>query len=129
MLVTTHSSPIGARFDNPISNPLLQDIEIIIKTSLGDHPSFDMLASAFNMSGRTLRRQLAGAGTSYQKLVDGFRCDYAIECLQEGTMSTEDIADGLGFSDVANFRHAFKKWSGSAPTAYRIKEIPVRKAA
>jgi len=102
--------------------PLIKDIDIILKTSIGDHPSFDMLASAFNMSGRTLRRQLAGAGTSYQKLVDKFRCDYAIECLQEGSMTTEDIADALGFSDVANFRHAFKKWSGHAPTAFRKQQ-------
>ena len=80
-----------------------------------------MLASAFKMSGRTLRRQLAGAGTSYQKLVDRFRCEDAIMCLRDTDMSTEDIAERLGFSDVANFRHAFKKWVGESPAAYRAR--------
>jgi len=100
---------------------LVGEINEILKTSVGDHPSFDMLASAFKMSGRTLRRQLAGAGTSYQKLVDGFRCDHAISCLRDTNMSTEDIAERLGFSDVANFRHAFKKWVGESPAAYRAR--------
>jgi AraC-like DNA-binding protein len=100
---------------------LVGEINEILQTSIGDHPSFDMLASAFKMSGRTLRRQLAGAGTSYQKLVDNFRCDHAISCLRETNMSTEDIAERLGFSDVANFRHAFKKWVGESPAAYRAR--------
>jgi AraC-like DNA-binding protein len=119
MHVTPHTSLVVAHSLNTKNLYLLNDIDIILKTSLGDHPSFDMLASAFNMSGRTLRRQLANAGTSYQKLVDRFRCNYAIERLEENIMSTEDIADSLGFSDVANFRHAFKKWSGVSPTAFR----------
>ncbi len=122
MHISTHTSPHMKQLTDCKGAPLIQDIDIILKTSIGDHPSFDMLASAFNMSGRTLRRQLAGAGTSYQKLVDKFRCDYAIECLQEGSMSIEDIAEALGFSDVANFRHAFKKWSGLPPTAFRKQQ-------
>jgi AraC-like DNA-binding protein len=114
-----HTSPNLANHTNTKNSHLLNDIDVILKTSVGDHPSFDMLASAFNMSGRTLRRQLASAGTSYQKLVDRFRCEYAIKCLLEERMSTDEIAETLGFSDVANFRHAFKKWSGFSPAAYQ----------
>ncbi len=98
---------------------LLNDINHILTTSVGDHPDFDMMAGAFNLSGRTLRRKLADAGTSYQKLVDGFRSEYAVRCLQETKMTTDDIAETLGFSDAANFRHAFKKWVGISPAAYR----------
>lgn len=119
MQALTHTSPMSSPLTNTKNGHLLYDIDVILKTSVGDHPSFDMLASAFNMSGRTLRRQLATAGTSYQKLVDKFRCDYAIECLLKRSMSTDEIADSLGFSDVANFRHAFKKWSGLSPAAYQ----------
>ena len=82
-----------------------------------------MVASAFQMSGRTLRRQLAEAGTSYQKLVDEFRSQYAERCLKETNMSTDDIAESLGFSDVANFRHAFKRWVGVSPAAYRTQRL------
>jgi AraC-like DNA-binding protein len=119
MQAILHTSPGSAHIVHAKNSHLLYDIDIILKTSVGDHPSFDMLASAFNMSGRTLRRQLATAGTSYQKLVDRFRCGYAIECLLDGSMTTDEIAESLGFSDVANFRHAFKKWSGLSPAAYQ----------
>ena len=29
------------------------------------------------------------------------------------------LADRLGFSDAANFRHAFKKWTDKTPSAFR----------
>ena len=115
----THTNPSELALLSGKSAALMQDIHVILETSIGDHPSFDMLAGAFNMSGRTLRRQLACLGTSYQKLVDKFRCDYAVDCLKNSQMTTEDIAESLGFSDVANFRHAFKKWAGISPAAYR----------
>jgi AraC-like DNA-binding protein len=98
---------------------IVEEIKQILKTSLSDHPNFDMIANAFNISGRTLRRQLSEAGTSFQKLLDNQRRQYAIHCLQNTDMSTEDIAEALGFSDVANFRHAFKKWVGLSPAMYR----------
>lgn len=34
-------------------------------------------------------------------------------------MTTEDIASRLGYSDAANFRHAFVRWTGSSPTSFR----------
>lgn len=105
---------------------LIREITEIFHSSVGDHPNFDMLAGAFNMSGRTLRRQLAQAGTSYQRLLDDFRSNHAQKCLSKPHMSIDQIAESLGFSDVANFRHAFKKWTGTSPTAYRksLQAIP-----
>ncbi|MAA72108.1 MAG: hypothetical protein CL679_10345 [Bermanella sp.] len=113
-----NQSHITLHFE-PKHMALVDEIKQILKTSLADHPNFDMIANAFNISGRTLRRQLAEAGTSFQKLLDNQRRQYAINCLQNSQMSTEDIAEALGFSDVANFRHAFKKWVGLSPAMYR----------
>jgi len=106
-----------------IQNHLVGEINQILTTSIGDYPNFDMVASAFKLSGRTLRRQLAEAGTSYQKLVDTNRSQYALSCLNGTDMTTDDIAESLGFSDVANFRHAFKKWVGVSPAAYRAQRL------
>jgi len=98
---------------------VISEIKQILACSMGDYPNFPMLAHAFNMSGRTLRRQLADMGTSYQKLLDEFRSEQAKRLLLETELATDDIAERLGFSDVANFRHAFKKWEGVSPTAFR----------
>jgi AraC-like DNA-binding protein len=34
-------------------------------------------------------------------------------------LTVEDIAYALGFSDAAAFRHAFRRWTKSAPHEYR----------
>ncbi|WP_176131129.1 helix-turn-helix domain-containing protein, partial [Burkholderia cepacia] len=43
----------------------------------------------------------------------------AIDYLGTTTLSTEDIASTLGFSDAVGFRHAFKRWTGMTPSDVR----------
>jgi AraC-like DNA-binding protein len=31
----------------------------------------------------------------------------------------EAVADRVGYSDVANFTRAFRRWAGTTPTSYR----------
>ena len=103
------------------SGQVLADVQQILSSSGGDYPDLSMLADAFNVSPRTLRRQLAAEGTCYQKELNSIRCRNAMHLLANTLMSAEEIAERLGFSDVTNFRHAFKKWKGVSPTAYRSK--------
>ncbi len=98
---------------------LVNEIQQILISCSGDYPDIEMLASAFNVSSRTLRRQLAALGTSYQKILNKVRCQLAIEYLTKTELSIEDISNLLGFSDVTNFRHAFKKWLNKTPSYYR----------
>jgi AraC-like DNA-binding protein len=37
-------------------------------------------------------------------------------------MTNEEIAAQLGYSDAANFRHAFIRWTGKRPSDYRRYE-------
>lgn len=71
------------------------------------------------MSPRTLRRKLLAEGTSFHEIHTAVRQQAAIELLQDPDLSLEDIAHRLGFSDSANFRHAFKKWTGRTTSEYR----------
>jgi AraC-like DNA-binding protein len=34
-------------------------------------------------------------------------------------MTNEEIAVRLDYSDAANFRHAFARWTGKSPSAFR----------
>jgi AraC-like DNA-binding protein len=43
----------------------------------------------------------------------------AVRYLRETRLSVEDIAGLLGFSDAANFRHAFRRWTGKTPNDFR----------
>jgi AraC-like DNA-binding protein len=77
--------------------------------------SMEDCASSMAMSSRTLRRQLGNSGTSYQTLLDEFRRLLADKYLDDTQMSLVKIAERLGYSDAANFSHAYKRWTGCAP--------------
>lgn len=72
-------------------------------------------AQQLGISSRTLRRQLTSEGYSFQGILDDFRYLLAQRYLNSTSMTLEDIAERLGYSDAANFSHAFKRWSGKAP--------------
>ncbi|MBU6953600.1 AraC family transcriptional regulator [Hahella sp. HN01] len=97
---------------------LVQRISDMLYASRG-FPELPEIAKRLNMSPRTLRRRLATAGINYQRLLNRIRCQQAIALLQEEALAVDDIADRLGFTEVANFRHAFKKWLGLPPGAVR----------
>jgi AraC-like DNA-binding protein len=43
----------------------------------------------------------------------------AIEYLRNTEMTNEEIAARLDYSDAANFRHAFARWTRKSPSAFR----------
>lgn len=82
-------------------------------------PSLSQVASQLFLSTRTLRRRLEDAKTSYQEIVGETRRALAVGYLTHTTLSTEAISEILGYSDTANFRQAFKRWTGESPQQYR----------
>ncbi|HHO75539.1 MAG TPA: AraC family transcriptional regulator [Deltaproteobacteria bacterium] len=85
-------------------------------------PSLEQLARRLNISPRTLRRHLSTEGTSYKNLVRDMRREKAMDLLDRTDCPIERIAIELGYSDVPNFYHAFKKWTGVTPSEYRNKK-------
>ncbi len=81
--------------------------------------SFDELAAAVQLSPRTLRRRLADEGVTFTWLLDEERRHRAVQLLRSQELSTKDVADRLGYSNVANFMRAFRRWTGQTPAAYR----------
>ena len=77
------------------------------------------MAERLGLHERSLRRRLRAEGRSFQALRDEVRCTLARDYLRDTQLSTEDIAAALGFGDAANFRHAFKRWTGESPGAVR----------
>ncbi len=81
------------------------------------------VAKALRTSARTLRRRLQMQNTSFRQLSDELRTDVALRYLRGTEMTNDDIAFALGFSDAANFRHAFRRWTGGAPNDYRTPAV------
>jgi AraC-like DNA-binding protein len=84
-------------------------------------PSVEAVAQTLHVSTRTLKRQLGAEGTSFSQLVDEERRERAMFLLGSPTLSLKDIADRLGYANLANFTRAFQRWTGRAPGEYRGK--------
>ena len=61
-----------------------------------------------------LHRRLQDEGTSYKDILENVRHMLALEHLKAGH-PIQEIAYTLGYTDLANFRRAFKRWEGVAP--------------
>lgn len=85
----------------------------------GEVPPLSAIASELAMSERSIQRSLNEEQTSYRQLVDEVRKNLAIEHLSRPGTSATDVAFLLGFSEPSAFTRAFRRWTGTAPTAFR----------
>lgn len=82
-------------------------------------PSLEATARLLHTTPRTLHRRLVREGTSFRALVEDVRETLAKEHLRTQRFGTEELAYLLGYSDVANFRRAFRRWTGGPPSSFR----------
>lgn len=91
----------------------------IIETSDRGAPSLEEVAEHLHTSPRTLKRHLARAGTSFRAIAEDVLEHKALLLLARRELTVEQIADRLGYSDVANFTRAFRRWTGRTPSVVR----------
>ncbi len=82
-------------------------------------PTFACVAAKLGVSHRTLRRRLKAEGASYSKVLAMVRLEAARQCLANDNLTIDEIAYQLGYTEPTNFRHAFRRWTGRPPSAYR----------
>lgn len=75
----------------------------------------EAVAATFAMSPATLKRRLRAHGERYQTVVDRACLHATLYQLLLRGRGTEAVAARLGFSDPANFRRAFRRWTGDGP--------------
>lgn len=92
-------------------------------------PSLQVTARMFHMTPRTLHRRLVDEGTSFHELLEDVRRTIAVEHVKSGRFSIEEIAYMLGYSDLANFRRAFRRWESVPPSAFRAAQTDKRVSA
>lgn len=89
----------------------------------GSFPSLNLTSRLFHLTPRTLHRHLLAEGTSYKAILEEVRHSLAREHLKSSQLSIQEIAFSLGYTDIANFRRAFKRWEGVAPSEYRSLHV------
>jgi len=103
-------------------NRLERQIERIIESSSPGRlwfPKIEELADRLGIGSQTLYRQLKAEGTSYQKIKDDIRREWAIRQLVDEDRSVEQVSEIVGFSEARSFTRAFRYWTGMSPRRYK----------
>jgi AraC-like DNA-binding protein len=88
----------------------------------GPWPSPDDVAAKLSMSTQNMRRLLREEGTSVTRIREDLLRDAAVTSLVRGDETVAQLAERLGFSEPSAFHRAFRRWTGSAPGAYRPRD-------
>jgi AraC-like DNA-binding protein len=96
-------------------------IRALLLRDIANPPTFAAVARVLGVNERSLRRQLRQQGFSFRGLLDELRTQIALKYLRTTKLANEDIAVALGFSDAANFRRAFHRWTNKAPSEIRAE--------
>lgn len=114
-----------ASLETENSHSYISQILTILREQAPELPSMEKMAELQNISARTLRRRLASANTSYQKLVDQVRCQMAIDLILTSDYAIDEISELMGFGDVSHFRQSFKHWIGHPPGHFHRMNRPL----
>jgi AraC-like DNA-binding protein len=82
-------------------------------------PSEQSIARAVSVSPRSLQRRLAAESTTFTEVLTAVRCELAERYVGDPDLPVTEIGYMLGFSDVAAFSRAFKRWTGQSPAERR----------
>jgi AraC-like DNA-binding protein len=85
--------------------------------------TLEAVARTLAVSDRTLQRRLEEEGTTFLEILDGVREARARDLLRDPSLTLIDVAERLGFSDLATFSRAFKRWTGEPPGMFRRKFV------
>lgn len=101
---------------------VVDHVQILIKALLAKNIcTVERTAEMMAMHRKTLHRLLSGEGTTFESLLDRTRRQLAEQLLISGTAPIGEIAYSIGYTSVANFSRAFRRWNDLSPRRWREK--------
>lgn len=110
---------------NRLQNPLLRGgkwrdwVTLILRESEACQPTQAELAELMSMSSHTLARRLSQEGSRFRDIANNVRHQKACKLLADPRQSIEQISYRLGYRQLSNFSHAFKRRQSESPQQYR----------
>lgn len=103
------------------AEPLAARVRRMIEKDLDSQrvSSAEDLAADLMISTPTLRRHLRAEGISLREIRDEMLANRAMEALRSTGQPVTEIAERLGFSETSAFTRAFRRWTGTSPSAFR----------
>ncbi len=109
----------GARFESG-RDAISQQLRHLLRPQLlKEDASMTTAAAAMGMGLRTLRRRLEAEGLTFEAVRDDVRFTVAREFLDMTHLPVGEISAALAFASHSAFDQAFRRWSGTSPTAWR----------
>jgi transcriptional regulator GlxA family with amidase domain len=103
-----------------VENAVFEEMENWIDQRLHLTFTLEDMAHHCKMSLRTFQRLFAQTyGTSPNKFLQLRRIEKAKHLLQTSTLSTQEVIETIGLSDIASFRKLFQRELGMSPAAFR----------
>ncbi len=90
---------------------------------VGEIPNLDGLSEMFEISRRTLERNLCREGTNFLAIKEKYLQRKSFQLLGDTNYSIKEIAEQLNYANSQNFIRSFKRWSGITPSRYRLDVI------
>jgi AraC-like DNA-binding protein len=94
-------------------------LSAFLHASIGTPVSLESAARQLGASVRTLQRRLAERETTFQAVADGVLMEHASRLIATGAIPVSQVAGKLGYGSMAAFVRAFRRWTGTTPTAWR----------
>jgi AraC-like DNA-binding protein len=98
---------------------LVGQVRVALRNAARGYPDLEKVSKLLHMSSRTLKRKLQEHGTSFHQLLEDARRAESIRLLRTTSLTVEQIAERLGYSDPSNFCRAFRKWTAATPNGFR----------
>jgi len=98
-------------------------VETLLSRNLRRPLSMAETARQLHLTDRTLHRRLHAAGERFSTVRDRVRERRATFLLHESRLKIADIATEVGFSEAREFRRAYIRWTGHAPSAERRERL------
>jgi AraC-like DNA-binding protein len=119
-IVRRRLDKVLAERDTPDSGTLTERVRRMLVEELGQTTlTPQAVATTLDISARTLSRRLAQEQTSFRRILDEARCQFATALLHDRSLSVADIAFFLQYSEPAAFHRSFKRWTGRTPRGFR----------
>lgn len=93
--------------------------DFLVREGFPHRTDMQSVARALDLSVRSLRRRLEAEGRPYNDILNEALAMVAKHRLHDPRRTIQEIAYEMGFSDPSTFHRAFKRWTGTTPSAYR----------
>lgn len=118
-IVTAHAEQLLAALA-PTADMLTAQVRRQLTEGMATGPmTLTQVARRLHLSERSLQRRLEAEGTRFAQLVDEVRRELALRYIADERLALGEVAYLLGFAEPSPFHRAFKRWTGTTPSAAR----------